>query len=173
MLIRNNTTLLEFMTTCTQNRPHCGRKETKQCPSSRISSIPCAPSWVSKILSEIVCSGIAVVYIDTSRLKWSFWTSQPWARPTDMPSKSSRSSNKICDNLGLGTPHSRSHERAAPTCKTKDREKMNHFRTTSLVHKKTRAPERQRKISGSGATSIRSFGITLLISVQRIHWWMR
>jgi hypothetical protein len=72
MLLRNNTTLLEVMTTCIQNGPHCGRKETKQCPSSQISSIPCAPSWVSNILSDIWCSSIMVVCIDTSRMKWSF-----------------------------------------------------------------------------------------------------
>jgi hypothetical protein len=103
MLLRKNTILLEVMTTCIQNGPHCGRKETKQCPSSQISSIPCAPSWVSKILSDIWCSSIGAVCIDTSRPKWSFWTSHPWARPTDMPSKSSKSSNKRHGNLGLGT----------------------------------------------------------------------
>jgi hypothetical protein len=30
VLLRNNTTLLEFMTTCIPNGPHCGKKETKQ-----------------------------------------------------------------------------------------------------------------------------------------------
>jgi hypothetical protein len=123
MLLRNNTTLLEVMMTCTQNGPHCGRKETKQCPSSQISSIPCAPSWVSNILSDIWCSSIAMVCIDTSRPKWSFWTSHPWARPTDMSSKSSRSSNKRHENLGLGTPHSKIQERAAPTHKNKGQRK--------------------------------------------------
>jgi hypothetical protein len=67
--------------------------------------IPCAPRWVSKIQSDIYCSSIAVLCIDTSRPKWNFWTSHPWAWPTDMPSKLSRSSNKRRDNLGLGTPH--------------------------------------------------------------------
>jgi hypothetical protein len=104
---------------CIQNGPHYGRKETKQCSSSQISSIPCAPRWVSNILRDILCSSIMVVCIDTSKPKWSFWTSHPWARPTNMPSKSSRSSNKRCDNLGLGTPHSKSHERVAPTHRTK------------------------------------------------------
>jgi hypothetical protein len=81
------------------------KKETKQCQSSQISSIPCAPRWVSKIHSDIWCSSIAVLCIDTSRPKWNFWTSRPWVRPTDMSSKSSRSSNKRHNNLGLGTPH--------------------------------------------------------------------
>jgi hypothetical protein len=48
-----------------------------------------------------------VLYIDTSILKWNFWTSHPWARATDMPSKSSRSSNKRRGNLDLGTPHNK------------------------------------------------------------------
>jgi hypothetical protein len=94
MLLRNNTTLSEVMTTCIPNGPHCGKKETKQCQISQISSIPCAPRWVSNIRSDIWCSSIAVLCIDTSRPKWNFWTSHPWARPTDMSSKSSRSSNK-------------------------------------------------------------------------------
>jgi hypothetical protein len=156
MVLRNNTTLLEVMTTCTQNGPHCGRKETKQCPSSQISSIPCAPSWVSNILSDIWYSSIATVCIDTSRLKWSFWTYHPWARPTDISSKSSRSSNKRCDNLGLGTPHNKIQERASQTCRTKDRENIDHLKTTSIGHKKIRTPKIQRKILGSGVTSIRA-----------------
>jgi hypothetical protein len=49
----------EVMMTCIPNGPHCGKKETKQCQISRISFIPCAPSWVSKIRSDICCSSIA------------------------------------------------------------------------------------------------------------------
>jgi hypothetical protein len=37
MLLRNNTTPLEVMTTCIQNGSHCGRKESKLCPSLQIS----------------------------------------------------------------------------------------------------------------------------------------
>jgi hypothetical protein len=142
MLLRNNTTLLEVMMTCIQNGPHCGRKGTKQCQSSQISSIPCAPRWVSNILSDIWCSSTMVVCIDTSRKKWSFWTSHPWVRPIDMSSKSSRSLNKRCDSLGLGTPHNRSREREAPTHRTKGRENMDNLRTTSLSHKQRRTMER-------------------------------
>jgi hypothetical protein len=112
MLLRNNTTLSEVMMTCIPNVPHCNKKETKQCQISQISSIPCAPSWVSNIQSDIWCLSIMVLCIDTSRQKWNFWTSHPWARPTDMSSKSSRSSNKRSGNLGLGTPHNKSQERA-------------------------------------------------------------
>jgi hypothetical protein len=98
------------MTTCIPNGPHCGKKETKQCQISQISSIPCTPSWVSNIQSDIYCSSIVVLCIDTSRLKWNFLTYHPWAWPTDMPSKSSRSSNKRCDNLGLGTTTKKSRK---------------------------------------------------------------
>jgi hypothetical protein len=77
MLLRNNTTPLEVMMTCIPNGPHCGKKETKQCQSSQISSIPCAPRWVSNIQSDIWFSSIAVLCIDTSRPKWIFWTSCP------------------------------------------------------------------------------------------------
>jgi hypothetical protein len=173
MILRNNTTLLEFMTTCIPNGPDCGKKGTKQCQSSQISSIPCAPSWVSKIQSDIWCSSITVLCIDTSSLKWNFWTSLPWARPTDMSSKSSRSSNKRCDNLGLGTPHRKIQERAAPNHKEKDRENMDSIRTTIPIHKQRRTPKRQRKIPGSGATFIRALGITLLSVAQSSRWWTK
>jgi hypothetical protein len=173
MLLRNNTTMLEVMTTCIQNGPHCCRKGIKQCQSSQISSIPCAPSWVSKILSDIWCSSTAVVCIDTSMQKWSLWTSCPWARPIYMPSKSSINLNKRHDNLGMGTPHSRSRERAAPTHRTKGREKMDNLMTTSLSHKQRRTMKRRRKISKSGVTSVRAPGITLMIAAQSSHWWLQ
>jgi hypothetical protein len=35
-----------------------------------------------------------VFCIDTSRMKWIFWTSHPWAWPIDMSSKSSKILNK-------------------------------------------------------------------------------
>jgi hypothetical protein len=171
MLLRNNTTLLQVMTTCIPNGPHYSKKETKQCQISQISSIPCAPSWVSKIQSDIWCSSIAVLCIDTYIPKWNFLTSHPWARPTDMPSKSSRRSNKRLENLGLGTPHDKSQERVAPTHRTKDKENMDSIKTTSPSRKQTRTSKRQRKIPGSGATSIRALGITLLTVTQSIHCW--
>jgi hypothetical protein len=155
------------MTTRIQNGSHCGRKETKPCQSSQISSIPCAPSWVSNILREIWYSSIVMLCIDTYRPKWSFWTSRPWARPIDMSLKSCRSLNTRRGNLGLGTPHNKIQERMAPTHRTKDRENMDNIRTTIPSRKQRRTPERQRKIPGSGATSTRAHGITLLIVAQR------
>jgi hypothetical protein len=72
-------------------------------------------------------------------------------------------------NLGLGTPHNKSQERVAPNHRTKDKENMDSIRTTSPSRKQRRTSERQRKIPGSGATSIRALGITLPTSTQRSH----
>jgi hypothetical protein len=83
-----------------------------------------------------------------------------------MPSKSSRSLNKRRGSLGLGTPHSRSREREAPTHRKKDRENMDNLRTTIPSLKKRNKMERQRRISRSGATFIRAPDIKLLIVAQ-------
>jgi hypothetical protein len=131
------------------------------------------PSWVSKIQRDIWCSSIAVLFIDTSRLKWNFCTSFPWGRPTDISSKLIKSSNKKHDNLGLGTPHSKSQEGATPTHRKKEKEKMDNIMTTSPSCKQIRTPERQRKIPRSGVTSIRDLGITLLTTSQSSHWWSK
>jgi hypothetical protein len=88
-------------------------------------------------------------------------------------SKLSRSSNKRCGNLGLGTPHRKIQERVAPTHIKNDKENMDSIKTTSPSHKQTRTTERQRKILGSGANSIRALGITLLIVAQSSHWWSK
>ena len=122
---------------------------------------------------EIWCSSILVLYIDTSRLKWNLWTYHPWGLPIDMTSKSSRSSNKRRDNLGQGTPHNKSQEREAPTHRTKDRENMESIMITNPSCKKRRTSERQRKIPGSGANSIRALGITLLTTTQSSCWWLK
>jgi len=161
------------MTNCIQDEPHCGRKETKQCQSSPMSSIHCAPHWVSNILSDIWCSSTTMVCIDTSKHKCNFWTSHPWAWPIDMLSKSSRSLNKRCQSLGLETPHNRSMERVAPTRRINDRAKMGNLMKTNPSSKQRRTMERQRRIPGSGTTSIRAPSITLLITAQRSHWWLR
>jgi hypothetical protein len=89
-----------------------------------------------------------------------------------MLSKLRRILNKICDSLGLGTPHSRSRARVAPTHKTNYIEKMGNLRTTNPSHKKRRTMGRRRKILGSGTTSIIAPDITLLIFAQRSHWWL-
>jgi hypothetical protein len=78
MPLKNNTTLLEAMRTSTQDGPPCVRKGTRQYQISPIFSIPCAPNWVSKTLNDIWCSNTMVVYIDTFKQKWIFWTSHHW-----------------------------------------------------------------------------------------------
>jgi hypothetical protein len=63
MLLRNNTTLLEVMTTYIKYGPHYGKKGTKLCHISPISSIPCTPRLVSNTLSDIWCSSTTVVLL--------------------------------------------------------------------------------------------------------------
>jgi hypothetical protein len=53
MRSRNNINLLVTMTTNTRDGPHCGKIWDKQCQSSQILPIPCAPRWVSNTLSTI------------------------------------------------------------------------------------------------------------------------
>jgi hypothetical protein len=88
-----------------------------------MSSIPCAPSWVSKTLSDIWCSSTAMVCIDTSRQKWSFWTSRPWARPIDMLSKSSRSLNKRRGQFGSVNPSQQKQGKGGPNPQNKGQSK--------------------------------------------------
>ena len=52
-LLRGSITLSETMKTSTRDGPHCGRKGTKQCKSSPISSTPCAQSLVLETPSDI------------------------------------------------------------------------------------------------------------------------
>jgi hypothetical protein len=64
-------------------------------------------------------------------------------------------------------------KRATLTHRTKDRAKMDNIKTTSTSCKQRRTPERQRKIPGSGATSIRALGITLLTVAKSSRWWLK
>jgi hypothetical protein len=157
------------MTTYIQDGSHYDRKGTKPCQISPMSSIPCTLRWVSKTLSAIWCSSIAMVYIDTSKHKCSFWTFLPWAWPINMLSKSSRSLNRRHDSLGMKKPHNRSREKVAPTHRTKGKKRMGSLRTTSPNRKQIRTMGRQRKTLGNCASSIRSPGITPLNVAQRSH----
>src|ERR1700733_14061752 len=98
---RSSTTLSKAMRTNTSNGPHCGRDETKMFQSSQTFFIPFAHSWVSKILSGIWCSNTAAAYTDTSRKRWSSWTSPHSAQHTVTLSKSSKSSNRRRETLDL------------------------------------------------------------------------
>jgi hypothetical protein len=122
--LKNNTTLLEATRTNTPDGPPYIRKGTKQYQISPIFSIPCAPNWVSKTLSDIWCSNTMIVCIDTSNNKWSFLTLPHWVQLIDMLSRSSKNLSRRGESLDLQTPHSRSREKVAPTHTTKDIEKM-------------------------------------------------
>jgi hypothetical protein len=107
-------------------------------------------------------------YIQT---KMEFWTSHPWVWSTDMPSKSCRSSNKRSENLGHGTLTTKAKKgRPQPT---KQRIEQRWIVSGKLIQatRKEKPPERQRKILGSGATSIRALGITLSTAAQIRCWW--
>jgi hypothetical protein len=69
--------------------------------------------------------------------------------------------------FGPGNPSQKNPGKGTPTRRTKDRAKKDCLRKTSPGRKQRRTPKRQRKIPGSGATSIRAPGITLLIVTQR------
>jgi len=58
------------------------------------------PSWIKNILSDIWCSSITSICIDTSRNKQNLWTYLPWAWPIYMLSKLRKTLNKRCDSLG-------------------------------------------------------------------------
>jgi hypothetical protein len=154
------------MTTCIPNGPHCGQERDKAVPDftnifhtlhTKLGIIDSERHLVLKY------RGVLNRYIYT---KIELSTSYPWAWPTDMLSKLSRSSNKRHDNLSLVTPHKKIQERVAPNHRRKDRENMDSIRTTSPSYKQRKTPEIKIKIPGSGANSIRDLGITLMTATQ-------
>ena len=72
MLLRNNNTMLEAMMTSIRDGPHFDGKGTRQYQISQISSIPCAPRWISRTLNDIRCSSTATVIQNTSKHKCIF-----------------------------------------------------------------------------------------------------
>jgi hypothetical protein len=142
MPLKNSTTLLEATMTSTPNGPPCIKKGTRQYQISPIFSIPCAPNWVSKTLSDIWCSNTMVVCIDTFKQKWSFWTSPHLVWLIDTLSRSSRNLSRRGESLDLQTPHNRSRAKAAPTHTARDRANMATLRTTSPSHNARREMRR-------------------------------
>jgi hypothetical protein len=171
MPLKNNTTLLEATRTSTPDGPPCVRKGTRQYQISPIFSIPCAPNWVSKTLSDIWCSNTVVFCIDTFKQKWSFWTSHHWVRHIDMLSRSSRNLSRRGESLDLQTPHSQSREKVAPTHKTRDREKMATLRTTSPSCNTRRVMRRSKKDTENGVNTIKSLGTTPKNVTPSSHSW--
>jgi hypothetical protein len=80
MPLKKNTTPLEAMRTSEPDGPPYVKKGTRQYHISPIFSLPYAQNWVSKTLSAIWCSNTMVVFIDTSKKKWSSWASPHWTR---------------------------------------------------------------------------------------------
>jgi hypothetical protein len=170
--LKNNTTLLEATRTSTQDGTTCVRKGTRQYHISPIFSIPYAPNWVSKTLSDIWCSNTMTIIIDTFKQKWIFWTSYHWVQLIDMLSISSRNLSRRGKSLDMKNPHSRRKEKADPTHKTRDRENMATLRTTSPSHNTRRVMRSQRRTRENGVNTIKSLGTTPKNVTPRSHWWL-
>ena len=111
---------------------------------------------------------IAVVYIGTSELRWTFLTSLHLDLLIGMLSKSRRDFNKRkSKNLDLWIHHG-SKERETLTRRTQEKERKN-----SPYHKQIRGMERQRRTMGSGVNFIKFLGTTLMNVAQSSHYWMR
>ena len=138
----------------------CGRDETKMCWSSQTFFIPFAHSWVSKILSCIWYSNTTAAYTDTSRKRWSSWTSPHSAQHTDTLSKSSKSSNRRSETLEL--------QIRSP----KDKAKAGWPKTTHQIHKKITTPWSRRRTQGSGVSSKRVPFITQMSVRPSSRYWL-
>ena len=165
MLSRNSITLWETMMTNTPNGPFYIKRGTRRCRSTPITFIPYVQSWVSRTLSGTWFWNIAVVYIDTSELRWNSLTSLHLDPPIGMLSKSRRNFNKrTSETLELRTHHRRK-TRETMAHKTQDKE-----RTTSPHHKQRREMERQRRtLVNCGANFIKALGTTLMNVTQSSH----
>jgi hypothetical protein len=105
------------------------------------------------------------LYIDTSKLKWIFWTSHHSMLLIDMLLKSRRSLSTRTNgpSLDMQIHNNQSIRKTALT---------NSFLKTSLSHRKRRVTKRQRKTPENGAISKKSLGTTLMNVAQNIHWWL-
>jgi hypothetical protein len=105
------------------------------------------------------------LYIDTSKLKWIFWTSHHSMLLIDMLLKSSR-------NLSTRTNESsslqiRNNQSMTKTTLTKSLSK------TSPSHRKRRVTGRQRRTPENGVISTKSPCTTPMNVAQNSHWWLR
>jgi hypothetical protein len=173
MPLRNITTFLEATRTNTPDGPPYVKKGTRKYQISPILSIPYAPNWVSKTLSDIWCSNTAVVCIDTFRQKWSSWTLPLWARLIDTLSRSRKNLSRNDESLDLQTPHSRSREKVAPIHKARDQVEMATLRTTSPSCDTRRAMRRRRRTRENGVSTIEVVGTTPKNVAPRSPLWPR
>ena len=100
------------------------------------------------------------LYIDTSRLKWIFWTSHHLVLLIDMLLKLSR-------NLSTRTNGSSGLQSMTKTTLT------NSFPKTSPSHRKRRVTGRQRRTPKNGVISTKAPGTTPTNVTQNSHWWLR
>ena len=125
------------MRTSIWDGPNYRKRGAKQLWNSPIPSIPCTPRWVSKTPNDIWFWNTMGLYIDTSRLKWIFWTSHHSVILIDMLLKLSRNlSTKTNGNSGLQIRNNQSMTKTALT---------NSLSKTSPRHKKRRVTGRQRR----------------------------
>jgi hypothetical protein len=106
------------------------------------------------------------LYIDTSKLKWIFWTSHHSVLLVDMLLKLSRnlSTRKNGISLGLQICNNQSMTKMALT---------NSLPKTIPSHRNGRVMGRQRRTLENGAISIKSPGTTPMNFTQNSHWWPR
>jgi hypothetical protein len=105
------------------------------------------------------------LYIDTSKLKWIFWTSHHLVLPIDMLLKSSR-------NLGTRTNESSGLQICNNQSMTKTT-LTNSLPKTSPSHRKRRVTGRQRRTPENGAISPKAPGTTPMNVARNSHWWPR
>ena len=158
------------MRTSTYNGLRCGNKEMKMCMSRRICSIPCTPSWVSKIQRNIWCCSTTVVYTDTFRRKWISSTSPRLVRHIDMLPKLSKNSNRKSETLDLWI---RSKGKVPPNHRTKDTTKAWWLKKTCQSRKQRATLQSWRSKEESGASSIRALLTTQVSVGLSSHWWLR
>jgi hypothetical protein len=121
MPLKKNTTFLEATRTSTPDGQPYVKKGTKKYHISPIFSIHCAPNWVSRTLIDIWFLNTTVVFIDTFKQKWSFWTSPDWVWLIDTLSISSRNLSIRGKSLDLKNPHNQRKEKVALTHTTRDK----------------------------------------------------
>jgi hypothetical protein len=159
------------MRTSTLDGPPCVKKGIGHYHISPIFSIPCAPNWVSKTLSVILCSNTVVVFIDTFKHKWIFCTSPHWARLIDTLSRLSKKLSRRGERFDLKTPHSRSREKETPIHTVRDRDEMASLRTTITSHNKISEMRRQLRTRENGVSTIKSLGTKLNNYAPSSHSW--
>ena len=132
-------------TTSDRFSKHCGN-------TSRV------PIWrneilVSRIMRNIWYSSTTATYIDTSKTRWSSWTSPHSARRNNTSSRSSKSLNKRSNTLDL---RFWSKGKVPSNYRTKEKAKVGRPKTTHEGHKQSKTLQSQKRTWESGVSSIRA-----------------